>query len=208
MTLSTGLRSCLRENRYVCPGTKSGTLLSRGNLFNLLEMYLGRRCTQRKEKYKIKTSDMEDLNNNASPSFQTTQTFTEMCRKRFGFITLKFPSQRCLSFLLACSWRLSKSPWDCMKCRCVSLTQVILGFIGSAFLFKGPQPLEILYCKNSAVSEASLVGRRRSWASIYPDFLSLKGWMTSFKLLRVPSPMALCLISASWPQTGWKREGP
>lgn len=179
-------------------------------------MYLGRRCTQRKEKYKIKTSDMEDLNNNASvtlPLLKLHRHQLKCVRKRGNtsrlcFITFKFPSQRCLSFLLACSWRLSKSPWDCMKCRCVSLTQVILGFIGSAFLFKGPQPLEILYCKNSAVSEASLVGRRRSWASIYPDFLSLKGWMTSFKLLRVPSPMALCLISASWPQTGWKREGP
>lgn len=64
VTLSTGMHLCLRENHYVCPGTKSGTLLSRGNLFNLLEMYLGRQCTQRKEKYKIKASDMEDLNDN------------------------------------------------------------------------------------------------------------------------------------------------
>lgn len=55
---------------------------------------------------------------------------------------------------------------QCMKCRCVSLTQVILGFIGSALPLKGPWPLEILYCKNSVPSEASLAGRRRSRASI------------------------------------------
>lgn len=35
--------------------------LSRVKLFNCLEMYLGCRFTQRKEKYKFKTSDMEHL---------------------------------------------------------------------------------------------------------------------------------------------------
>lgn len=61
-----------------------------------------------------------------------------------------------------------------MKCRCVSLTQVIPSFIGPAVPLKGPWPLEILYCKNSTAFEASLAGRRRSRTSIQPDFLSLK----------------------------------
>lgn len=76
---------------------------------------------------------------------------------------VKFPSEK---RQLAWSLVIRKRPRHCMKCRCVSLTQVILGFIGSALPLKGPWPLEILYCKNSEASEASLAGRRRSRASI------------------------------------------
>lgn len=153
------------ENHDVCPKTKSGTLLYRVKVFEFffqtciwaLSAHRGTRHGGLAKK--VKNTSVSLYSNYVGMSWKASGEKSHVKYFKLLFIGLKFLPRRSLSIHLACSWWLSKSPRQCMKCRCVSLTQVILGFIGSTFPFKGPRPLEILYCKNSAASEASLAGK-------------------------------------------------